>query len=94
MFPFSSSVAPRSYMRLPQSAMSLCGLFPHQRFAPAGAPAECARPQAAVELQFATGRAIGVQNHPTAGINALEKRLRTSRRDRANAGVTLRGRFA
>jgi hypothetical protein len=47
---FASSVEPRSYMRLPQSAMRLCGLFPHQRFAPAVAPAEFAGPLAAIKL--------------------------------------------
>jgi hypothetical protein len=93
-FGISSSVAPRSYMRLPQSAMRLFGLFPHQRFAPAVAPAECARPHAAAELRFASRRAIGVQDRRTAGINALEKSLRAGRRDRANAGIALRGRFA
>jgi hypothetical protein len=81
-------------MRLPQSAMRLCGLFPHQRLAPAVARGECARPHAAVELRFAAGRAIGVHNRRTAGRDALEKSLRAGRRDGADAGIALRGRFA
>jgi hypothetical protein len=72
----------------------LLGLFPQQRFASAVARGECARPHAAVKLRFASRRAIGVQDHRTAGIDALEKSLRASRRDRADARVTLRGRFA
>ncbi len=49
-FRISSSVAPRSYMRLPQSAMRLCGLFPYQRLAPAVAAAEFAGLLAVIEL--------------------------------------------
>jgi hypothetical protein len=37
-------------MRLPQSAMSLFGLFPHQRFVPAVAAVEFAGPLAVIEL--------------------------------------------
>src|ERR1700689_793122 len=70
------------------------GLFPGEGFAPAVGGCECPRPHAAVELRFATGRAIGAQIHRAAGRNALEKSLRAGRRDGADAGIALRGRFA
>src|ERR1700719_447370 len=94
MLRFSSWVAPRSYMRLPQSAMRLCGLFAHQRLTPAVARGEGARPHASVELRFASRRAIGVQIRRAAGRDALEKCLRAGRRDGANAGIALRGGIA
>jgi hypothetical protein len=81
-------------MRLPQSAMSLFGLFPDQRFAPAVAAAEFAGPLAAIKLRFATGRATGVLNRRATGINALEKSLRAGFCDRADTGIGLPGRFA
>jgi hypothetical protein len=94
MFRISSSVATRSYMRLPQSAMRLFGLFPLQRLAPTVAAAEFAGPAAVIELQFAGRRAAGVLNRRTPRGNALKKRLRAGFCDRADTLIALRGRLA